>query len=117
MVRNDPRVRVAPRSGVLPDVSTDQPAQLAPILRLAGHLGLGSGRTSPAIGDNGMSQPSRTRARGSAKRRRAVRPEPPYPLEQRCLLAPYVTLFPVIANPLTPTPTPTTNADLGTITV
>src|SRR5208337_577813 len=116
MVRNDPRVRVAPRSGVLPDVSTDQPAQLAPILRLAGHLGLGSGRTSPAIGDNGMSQPSRTRARGPAKRRRAVKPETPFPLEQRCLLAPYVSLFPVTAT-FTATTAPTTNADLGTITV
>src|SRR5208337_1545326 len=112
MVRNDPRVRVAPRSGVLPDVSTDQPAQLAPILRLAGHLDLGSGRTSPAIGDNGMSLPSRTRARGQAKRRRAVQLETPFPLEERCLLAPYVTVFPVTPA-FTPTPTPTaTNADL-----
>src|SRR4051812_15009746 len=52
-VRNDPRVRVMPRTGVLPDVSTHPSATLAPILRLAGHLGLGSGRTSPALGDNG----------------------------------------------------------------
>src|SRR5208283_1165411 len=64
-----------------------------------------------------MSQPSRPRARGSAKWRRAVKPETPFPLEQRCLLAPYVTLFPVIANPITLTTNPTTNADLGEITV
>ena len=106
MVRNDPRVRVTPRSGVLPDVSTDQPAPLAPILWLAGHLGLGSGRTSPAIGDNGMSQPSRTRVRGPAKRRRAVQLETPFPLEERCLLAPYVTLFPTVAT-FTAATTPT----------
>src|SRR5271157_10731 len=116
MVRNDPRVRVTPRSGVLPDISTAQPAPLAPILWLAGHLGLGSGRTSPAIGDNGMSQPSRTRVRAPAKRRRAVILETPFPLEQRCLLAPYVTVFPVTAT-FTATTTPTTNADLGEITV
>src|SRR5271157_4881376 len=116
MVRNDLRVRVAPLSGVLPDVSTLQPAPLAPILRLAGHLGLGSGRTSPAIGDNGMSQPSRPQARGSAKRRRAVKPETPFPLEQRCLLAPYVSLFPTTVT-FTAATAPTTNADLGEITV
>src|SRR5208337_3433738 len=115
MVRNNPRVRVTPRSGVLPDVSTDQPAPLALILWLAGHLGLGSGRTSPAIGDNGMSQPSRTRVRAPAKRRRAVQLETPFPLEERCLLAPYVTLFPTVAT-FTPATTPT-NANLGTVTV
>src|SRR5271157_2642939 len=116
MVRNDPRVRVTPRSGVLPDVWTDQPAPIAPILSLAGHLGLGSGRTSPATGDNGMSQPSRTGARGPAKRRRAIKPETPFPLEQRCLLAPYVTIYPTTTT-FTATTSPTTNADLGEITV
>ena len=63
-----------------------------------------------------MSQPSRTRVRGPAKRRRAVQLETPFPLEQRCLLAPYVTLFPTVAT-FTATTTPTTNADLGVITV
>ncbi|MGB2612924.1 MAG: hypothetical protein WBC80_28455, partial [Isosphaeraceae bacterium] len=42
--------------------------------------------------------------------------ETPFPLEERCLLAPYVTLFPTVAT-FTATTTPTTNADLGTITV
>jgi len=63
-----------------------------------------------------MSQPSRTRVRGSAKRRRAIKPEAPVPLEQRCLLAPYVSIFPNTVT-FTATTTPTTNADLGTITV
>src|SRR5271157_6029309 len=63
-----------------------------------------------------MSQPSRPQARGSAKRRRAVKPETPFPLEQRCLLAPYVSLFPVTAT-FTAATAPTTNADLGEITV
>src|SRR5271166_734014 len=63
-----------------------------------------------------MSLPSRTRARGQAKRRRAVQLETPFPLEERCLLAPYVTVFPVTAT-FTATTTPTTNADLGEITV
>src|SRR5271157_2010562 len=63
-----------------------------------------------------MSQPSRPRARGSAKRRRAVKPETPFPLEQRCLLAPYVSLFPTTAT-FTAATAPTTNADLGEITV
>ena len=62
-----------------------------------------------------MSQPSRPWARGSAKRRRAIKPDTPYPLEQRCLLAPYVSLFPVTAT-FTAATTPT-NADLGTVTV
>src|SRR5271166_5373013 len=63
-----------------------------------------------------MSLPSRTRARGQAKRRRAVQLETPFPLEERCLLAPYVTVFPVTAT-FTATTTTTTNADLGEITV
>src|SRR5271166_818164 len=115
MVRNNPGVRVTPCSGVLPDVLTDQPAPLAPILWLAGHFGLGSGRTSPATGDNGMSQPSRTRVRAPAKRRRAVRPEPPYPLEKRSLLAPFVSIFPLQAT--FTAATTQTDADLGTVTV
>ena len=63
-----------------------------------------------------MSQPSRPRARNSAKRRRAIKPETPFPLEQRCLLAPYVSTFPVTAS-FTATTGSTTNTDLGTITV
>lgn len=62
-----------------------------------------------------MSQPSRPRARGVAKRRRAVRPEPPYPLEQRSLLAPFVSIFPTQAT-FTAAATPT-NAFLGTVTL
>ncbi len=42
--------------------------------------------------------------------------ETPFPLEQRCLLAPFVSIFPSTVT-FTATPTPTTNADLGTITV
>src|SRR5271157_1519997 len=63
-----------------------------------------------------MSQPSRTGARGPAKRRRAIKPETPFPLEQRCLLAPYVTIYPTTTT-FTATTAPTTNADLGEITV
>ncbi len=63
-----------------------------------------------------MSQPSRPRARVSAKRRRAIKPETPFPLEQRCLLAPYVSTFPVTASFATVTGA-TSNTDLGTITV
>src|SRR5271157_425677 len=63
-----------------------------------------------------MSQPSRPRARGSAKRRRVVKPETPLPLEQRCLLAPFVSVFPTTTT-FTAATSPTTNADLGTITV
>ncbi len=62
-----------------------------------------------------MSQPSRPWARGSAKRRRAIKPDTPFPLEQRCLLAPYVSLFPVTAT--FTAATTQTNADLGTVTV
>src|SRR5271166_3578533 len=62
-----------------------------------------------------MSQPSRPRARGSAKRRRAMKPDAPVPLEQRCLLAPYVSIFPNTVT-FTAATTPV-NADLGTVTV
>ncbi|MGC1718792.1 MAG: hypothetical protein WA746_07395, partial [Isosphaeraceae bacterium] len=62
-----------------------------------------------------MSQPSRTRVRAPAKRRRAVRPEPPYPLEKRSLLAPFVSIFPLQAT--FTAATTQTDADLGTVTV
>src|SRR5262245_59194321 len=104
-----------PRSRVLPNVSTQRRAPRAPILWFAGHLGLGSGRTSLALGDNGMSQPSRPRATGPARRRRDVKPDSPMPLEDRCLLAPFVPTFQRTTT-FTPATTPT-NAFLGTVTV
>ncbi|HZW35073.1 MAG TPA: hypothetical protein VFF52_30395, partial [Isosphaeraceae bacterium] len=63
-----------------------------------------------------MSQPSRPRARGPAQRpRRDLQIEKPVPLEERRLLAPFVSTFPVTAS-FTAAPTPT-NAFLGTVTV
>ena len=62
-----------------------------------------------------MSLPSRTRVRAPAKRRRAVQLETPFPLEERCLLAPYVPLFPTVAT-FTAATTPI-DANLGTVTV
>ena len=63
-----------------------------------------------------MSQPSRSRARGPAQRRRRERKlEAPMPLEERSLLAPFVPVFPLQAT-FTAAPTPT-NAFLGTVTV
>src|SRR5262249_11210634 len=74
------------------------------------------GRTSPALGDNGMSQPSRPRARGPAQRRRRdYQFEQPVPLEDRRLPAPVMALFPPTVT-FTPAPTPT-NPFLGTVTV
>src|SRR6516165_1201207 len=109
-------MRVLSVRAISPSVSTHLRALLAPIVRLAGRLGLGPGRTSLALGDNGMSQPSRPRARGPAQRRRRdLQIERPVPLEERRLPAPFVTTFPLIAT-FTPAPTPT-NAFLGTVTV
>ena len=56
----------------------------------AGRHGLGPGRTSPALGDNGMSQPSRPRGRGPAqqRRRRDLKLDRPVPLEERRMPAP-----------------------------
>jgi len=63
-----------------------------------------------------MSQPSRPRAHGPAQRRkRDLRPDSIMPLEKRCLLAPYLPLYPVTAT-FTAATTPT-NADLGTVVV
>ncbi|WP_165227215.1 hypothetical protein [Aquisphaera insulae] len=62
-----------------------------------------------------MSQPSRPRAQGPAKRRRSIKLDTPLPLEDRCLLAPYVPTFPFTAT-FTAATTPT-NALLGTVTV
>ena len=62
-----------------------------------------------------MSQPSRTRAHGPAKRRRQLKPDMPIPLEERCLLAPFISLFPESAT-FTAATTPT-NAFLGTVTI
>src|SRR5262249_7291696 len=73
----------------------------------AGRPGLGPGRTSPAFGDIGMSQPSRPRARGPARRRRRdYQFEQPVPLEERRLPAPVMSLFPPTVT-FTPAPTPT----------
>ena len=61
-----------------------------------------------------MSQPSRPRAHGPAQRRkRQLRPDTPLPLEERCLLAPFVPVFPLQAT-FTAAATPT-NAFLGTV--
>lgn len=62
-----------------------------------------------------MSQPSRPRARGPARRHRALKFEKPTPLEQRCLLAPVVPVFPLQAE-FTAADNPT-NAFLGTVVV
>src|SRR5689334_14288971 len=63
-----------------------------------------------------MSQPSRPRAHGPAQRRkRQLRPDSPRPLEERCLLAPIIPVFPLQAT-FTAAPTPT-NAFLGTVVV
>src|SRR5689334_1465215 len=62
-----------------------------------------------------MSQPSRPRAQGPAKRRRAIKLDMPLPLEDRCLLAPVVTTFPFTAT-FTAATTPT-NTLLGTVAV
>src|SRR5262245_40991199 len=103
-------------ASIAPGVSTHLRAPWAPILGIAGLLGLGPGRTSQALGDNGMSQPSRPRARGPAQRRRRdLQIERPVPLEERRLPAPFVTTFPIQAT-FTAAPTPT-NAFLGTVTV
>src|SRR5947208_6016609 len=109
-------MRVLSISAIRPRVSTHLRAPRAPILGIAGQLGLGPGRPSQALGDNGMSQPSRPRARGPAQRRRRdLQMEQPAPLEERRLLAPFLSLFPLQAT-FTPAPTPT-NAFLGTVTV
>src|SRR5262245_34742263 len=62
-----------------------------------------------------MSQPSRPRARGPARRRHQLKFEHPTPLEERCLLAPVVPIFPLQVT-FTAAATPT-NADLGTVVV
>src|SRR5262249_18026006 len=63
-----------------------------------------------------MSHPSRPRARGPAQRRkRQIRPDTPLPLEERCLLAPFVSVFPQQVT-FTAAATPT-NAFLGTVAV
>ncbi|APW59356.1 hypothetical protein [Paludisphaera borealis] len=63
-----------------------------------------------------MSQPSRPRANGPAQRRkRDLRPDIIMPLEQRCLLAPVLPLYPLQAV-FTAATTPT-NGDLGTVVV
>src|SRR5437762_13896891 len=43
----------APVVGIRPGFSTDSRSSVAPIPRIVGHLGLGSGRTSRAKGDKG----------------------------------------------------------------
>lgn len=64
-----------------------------------------------------MSQPSRPRAQGSARRRkRNLKIASVVPLEERCLLAPYLPLFPLEAD-FTATAGTTTNANLGTVVV
>ena len=64
-----------------------------------------------------MSQPSRPRARSTAnrRRRRDLKLDRPVPLEQRSLMAPVVTTFPLTAT-FTAATTPT-NDDLGTVVV
>ena len=62
-----------------------------------------------------MSQPSRPRAKATAKRRRQLKPDVPTPLESRCLLAPVVTTYPTVAT-FTAADTPT-NQFLGTVIV
>src|SRR3954471_14905573 len=110
-------MRVLSIRAIAPRVSTHLRAPPAPILGIAGHLGLGPGRTSPALGDNGMSQPSRPRARGPAQRRRRdYQFEQPVPLEERRLPAPVMALFPPTVTFIPTTPSPT-NSDLGTVVV
>src|SRR5262249_19878198 len=82
---------------------------------VAVHLGLGPGRTSQGLGDNGMSQSSRPRERGKARRSRDIKLDRPVPLEPRSLMAPVVSTFPITAT-FTPAPTPT-NQNLGTVTL
>src|SRR6516162_6389157 len=64
-----------------------------------------------------MSQPSRPRARGPLERRKSRKHtiDRLAPLENRCLLAPYVATYPLIAT-FTAAATPT-NADLGSVVV
>ena len=64
-----------------------------------------------------MSHPSRPRARGLAKRPRAFKTEIPLPLEDRCLLTPFLPSVTTPTTTFTAASSPTTNADLGTVTV
>src|SRR6516165_5472690 len=116
--RSDGRSAHTGRAGYV-DTSRDSAqsrSPVAPITEIVGHLGLGSGRASPAQGDNGMSQPSRPRTRGPAQRRRRDhRLDVVSTLEERYLLTPIVVVTPPAAT-FTPSPTPT-NADLGTVTI
>src|SRR5579883_213064 len=109
-------MRVPSDVAISPIASAHLDAPWAPIWSCAGQHGLGPGRTSPALGDNGKSQPSRPRARGPAQRpRRDYKFEQPVPLEDRRLPAPVMALFPPTVS-FTPAPTPT-NSFLGTVTV
>src|SRR5262249_39957254 len=78
--------------------------------------GLGSGRTSPAQGDKGMSHSPRSDSRPAAHRRhRKVRLDPLVSLEDRMLPAPVVAATIPVAT-LTPT-VPPTNTNLGTVAI
>src|SRR5262249_52347523 len=80
--------------------------------------GLGSGRTSPALGDHGMSQPSKPQARGPARRRRRrALIEPVQVLEERALLAPYIPTNGITATYVPATGQPTATTNLGSVTV
>src|SRR4051812_2564681 len=110
-------MRVLSNVAIMPSASAHLHAPWAPILGCAGLHGLGPGRTSPALGDNGMSQPSRPRASGPAQRRRRDYVlEQPVPLEDRRLPAPVMSLFQPTVTFIPTTPSPT-NSDLGTVIV